>query len=112
LVSEKAQSPLAKELVVMEHFEEMVALMEKKRFEYLVIDLESLEPDWKGQVNSLEKLAMEARWIFLTAQSPELIQLELTPKVRHIILQKPVQPSELSQALLLLESERYHISGF
>jgi|GEM_PF-2839181 len=112
LVSEKAQSPLAKELVVMEHFEEMVALMEKKRFEYLVIDLESLGADWKEKVNFLEKLAMEARWIFLTVQSPELIQLELLSQVRHIILQKPVQPSELSQALILLETAKFGISGF
>ena len=73
-------------------------------FDYCVIDLESLGEKWKERTQLLVEIFPQASFVLLTNQSPELLEAQLNLTAPHLLLQKPVQPEEISQALAMIES--------
>ena len=77
---------------------------QEEHFDYFVIDLESLGEKWRERVEMLVSFCPQANFILLTNQSPELLGAQLHLNIPYLILQKPIQTSEISQALALIEA--------
>ncbi len=116
LVLDASLRAIGQEVLCLESFEQIIKRAEeiqRKGFDYFVIDLESLGAGWKERLNFLVQIEPNAGWILLTHQSPELLEASLRLNIRYLILQKPAQPTEISQALALIEFGHFQpYSGF